>query len=113
MTNTQFNYHGDGNNPPLPMKYIHLRILRILSNYPRYRQDIQAIALSMAGHDIHNGTLCPSLQELERWKLVCRNNPDAPRTSGYQYSITSEGLNALKEFDAAEKQMALAPPAFT
>lgn len=103
---------SDGKSPDIPLKSIHIRTLRILSIYPRFRQEIQSIALTMAGQDIHNGTLRPSLEELERWALIARTNPGVPRANGYQYRITHLGLNALEEFDKVEQEMANMPPEF-
>lgn len=103
---------SDGNRPSIPLKDIHVRNLRILSRYPRFRQEIQGIALSIAGQDIHNGTLRPALEELERWELISRTNPGVARTKGYQYTITPLGLKALQEFDHVEQEMANLPPQF-
>lgn len=111
MSNAHFSYCR-AEKPPVFMQYTHIRILRIVSIYPRYIQEIKSIAMSKAEHDIHNGILNPKLKELERWGLVLRNNPNVPRSSGYQYSITPDGLEALQVFDEVEKQMALAPSVF-
>ena len=111
MSNSFFRYCRL-NHPAIPMKPIHVRVLRILSVYPRYIREIKSIAMSKAEHDMHNGILNPKLQELERWGLILRKNPNASRSSGYQYAITSEGLDALRQYDEAEVQMALAPSIF-
>lgn len=108
MSNPHFSYTFDENKAPIPMSYNHIRVLRILSCYPRYREQIRSIAMTLAGHEIHTGTLTPVLKKLEQWKFIFRTNPNVSRSAGYQFCITDDGLRALKAFDSVEEQMALA-----
>lgn len=110
MSNPHFNYTFDENEAPIPMKYNHLRVLRILSFHPRYREQIRSIAMTLAGHEIHTGTLTPVLEKLESWNFIMRTNPNVSRSAGYQFQITDQGLRALNAFDLVEKQMALIGP---
>lgn len=108
MSNPHFSYIFDENEAPIPMSYNHIRVLRILSHYPRYREKIVSIAMTLAGHHIHTGTLTPVLKKLEKWNFIVRTNPNVSRSAGYQFCITDEGLRALEAFDSVEEQMALA-----
>lgn len=107
MSNPYFSYTFDKNKAPLPMSCHHIRILRVLSYYPRYREQIRSIVSFLAGSDIHTGTLTPALTTLEEWDFILRTNPNVSRSAGYRFRITDAGLQALRAFDLNEEKMAL------